>query len=221
MPTLAEQQLPAAAFAAMCEELRALAQRPTLEQVRDIMVRYGVTSPAAKDGKPSLMAAKAVVDGPFARHIARLNAARESREALCAAAGAGKHPLDALEEALVIELQDLFVGGDDGKVDVQYLVNQVTKLRAAISMRTDAARKETDLERRLRESAKKIEATDAALRLRDEQIGKLERERAEWEDKRRQLAEQAAALRDMKPDNDDEMRAKVVDLIDRAVGLTR
>ncbi|ACB76692.1 hypothetical protein [Opitutus terrae] len=165
MPTLAEQQLSAEKFAAFCSELRALAAKPTLVQVQAVLVRYGVTSPTSKSGKPSPMAAKAVLDGPFARYVARVNAGRETREALCAAAGAGVHPLDAIEEAMVIELQDQLVGAKDGEVDVKYIVDQLTKLRASISMRENSRRQQQDLERKLTDSEARRATAERAVRV--------------------------------------------------------
>jgi len=41
----------------------------------------------------------------------------------------------------------------------------------------------------LRESVKKIEVADSQLKMRDEQIAKLERDRAEWERKRIEMQE--------------------------------
>lgn len=191
MPTLAEQQLPAAKFSALCEELRAIAERPTLAQVRAVLVRYGVTSPTARDGKPSPMSAKAVLDGPFARYVARLNAGRETREALCSAAGAGVHPLDALEEAMVLELQDHLTGAEAGGVDVKWVIDQLTKLRASISMRENSRRQQADLERKQRETESKLALAEQRERLFQEQIAKLQADAAE---RAEQAAQAKAAL---------------------------
>lgn len=176
-------QLSGEAFDAFMEDLRALSARPTLDQIVKVMVAHGIESPTAKDGTPSLMAAKTVREGPFARYLEKLNAGRQMREALVNAANEGQHPLDAIEEAMVIELQDHLTEADEG-IDVKFVIGQVMKLRASISMRKDSERKHADLERKLRESEKKIEVADSQLRMRDEQIGKLERDRAEWEETR-------------------------------------
>lgn len=182
MPTLAERQLTPDKFAAMCDELRGLAETPLIEEVREVLVRYGVTSPTSKDGKPSLMAARALRDGPFKRYVERLNAGRETREALCAAAGAGVHPLDAIEEAMVIELQDHLAEAET--LDVKWVVSQLVKLRTSITMREDTRRKQADLERKQRETTAKLELAEARERLYAEQIARFEREKADWEKKR-------------------------------------
>jgi predicted RNA-binding protein with RPS1 domain len=187
MPTIAEQQLPAEKFSAMCEDLRAIAARPTLAQVREVLVRYGVTSPKARDGKPSAMAAKAVLDGPFARYVARLNAGRETREALCAAAGAGVHPLDAIEEAMVLELQDAIVGADGGEIDVKWIVDRLSQLRSSISMRENSRRQQADLERKQKETEAKLALAEQREALFREQIEKLQADREERERKKQEL----------------------------------
>jgi hypothetical protein len=189
------EQLPGPKFAELLAELRALAGKPTLKQIADVMVRYGVTSPTAKDGRPSPMAAKTLRDGPFKRYLERLNSGRETREALCAAAGAGVHPLDAIEEAMVIELQDHLTGAESGEVDIKFVVDQLTKLRASISMREDSHRKQTDLERKQRETASKLELAEKQLVLRDEQIAKLQ---ADAKDRTERAAQAKAALTGIK-----------------------
>ncbi|MBI3885916.1 MAG: hypothetical protein HY302_09345 [Opitutae bacterium] len=154
------QKLSGPKFDAMLEELRALSARPTLAQIAGVMVRYGVTSPTAKNGQPSIMAAKTLRDGPFKRYVERLNAGRETREALCSAAGAGVHPLDAIEEAMVLELQDHLIGAEGGEIDIKFVIDQLTKLRTAISMRENSRRQQTDLERKLADSESKRIATE-------------------------------------------------------------
>src|SRR5690606_6217132 len=94
---------------------------------------------------------------------------------------------DAIEEAMVIELQDHLTAADGGAVDVKFVVGQLIKLRTSISMREDARRKQVDLERRLRETEAKLSLAEQQERLRAEQVAKLQREKAAWE------AKQAAA----------------------------
>jgi len=181
-------QLSGPAFAAFLDALHALSARPTLEQIQSVMVAHGVQSPTAKGGMPSLMAAKTVREGPYARYLEKIESGKQMREALVNAANDGHHPLDAIEEAMVIELQDHLTEAEEG-VDVKFVIGQVMKLRASISMRKDSDRKQADLERKLRESVKKIEVADSQLKMRDEQIAKLERDRAEWERKRIEMQE--------------------------------
>jgi len=174
MPSLAEQ-LPGPQFEALLAELRQISAKPTLEQIRDVMIRYGITSPTAKDGLPSNMAAKTLRDGPFDRYIKRLEAGREAREKLCAAAGAGKHPVDAMEEMVAIELQDHFTSGS--AIDIEWVTKQLLKLRTSISMREESHRKQS-------ETDAKLEIAEQRVKLLGEQVAKFEREKADWEKKR-------------------------------------
>lgn len=208
-------------FETMLEELRALSAKPTLEQIADVMVRYGVTSPKAKDGKPSKMAATTLRDGPFKRYLERLNAGRETREALCAAAGAGVHPLDAIEEAITLELQDHLVGAEGGEVDIKFVIGQVEKLRSSISMRENSRRQQADLERKQSETEKKLEVADQQIALRDEQIAKLKLERQENERKFAQIAAQVDRAANAPAASADEVRAAAVAEIDRIMGLKK
>ncbi len=163
-------------FEAFCRELQELpAKSRTLEGIAKLFEeRTGL--------KASVMAAKSFVDGPFARHLEKLNRGRETREALVSAAGAGVHPLDAIEEATVLELQDHLTNAEGGAIDVNFLSSQLVKLRTSISMREESKRKERDLERKISESEKKLALADQQMKLRDEQIAKLQdqaNERAE------------------------------------------
>jgi hypothetical protein len=165
-------------FEAFCRELQELpAKQRTLEGIATLFEqRTGI--------RASVMAAKSFKDGPFSRYLERLNSGRETREALCAAAGAGVHPLDAIEEAAVIELQDHLTGAEGGDVDVQWIISQLVKLRMSISMREETRRKAEDLERKQRETTAKLEIAEQQMKLRDEQIARLQREKEDWEQKK-------------------------------------
>lgn len=163
-------------FEKMLAELRQLSAEPTLDQIKEVMVRHGIKSPTAKDGLPSRMAAATLRDGPFQRYLERLNAGREAREQLCAAAGAGKHALDAIEEMMVIELQDHLTNAQGGVIDIKFVVDQLTKLRVSISMREDSQRKQTDLERKLRETEARIQTSEQSRLLAEQRVKKLEAE---------------------------------------------
>lgn len=143
MPTKIESELTHEQFAQFCERLLGLpGKRRTLAGVQALAREYGISV--------SPMGAKSFKDGPFARYLQKLEKARASSEALVAAAGAGTHPLDAVEDAMVLELQDAITTGD--QVDVKWVVSQLTKLRLSISMREEARRKQTDLTRKLQDS---------------------------------------------------------------------
>lgn len=143
MPTKIESELTHEQFAQFCERLLGLpGKRRTLAGVQALAREYGISV--------SPMGAKSFKDGPFARYLQKLEKARAGTEALVAAAGAGIHPLDALEEAMVLELQDAVTSGE--KIDVQWVVQQLSKLRLSVSRRESARQKETDLTRKLQDS---------------------------------------------------------------------
>lgn len=166
-------------FEAFCQELMALPKKErTLEGIAALFqARTGVYA--------SPNAAKSFKAGPFARYIEKLHHGRETREALCAAAGTGVHPLDALEEAAVIELQDHLTESET--IDVDWLGKQLLKLRTSISMRESERRKDENLARLQSETEKKLEVADKQLRLRDEQIAKFAREKADWQSRQEKI----------------------------------
>jgi chromosome segregation ATPase len=206
MPTKIEASLTHAQFEEFCQKLLELPGKArTLAGVQSLASEYGITV--------SPMGAKAFKDGPFARHLEKLNRGRETREALVAAAGAGVHPLDALEEATVMELQDHLTEAET--IDVNFLSSQLVKLRTSISMREDTKRKDRDFDRKLRETEKKLEIAA-------EQLAKLQREKTEWEEERakiRATAEAAGAAINKPKASPDEIRAQTVALIDEIMGI--
>lgn len=169
MPTKIESELTHEQFAQFCERLLGLpGKRRTLAGVQALAREYGISV--------SPMGAKAFKDGPFSRYLQKLEKARASSEALVAAAGAGIHPLDALEDAMVLELQDAITTGD--RVDVKWVVAQLTKLRASLTARENSRRQQADLERKLQDSESRRAATDKAIELANQRVAKLEREAA-------------------------------------------
>lgn len=186
MPALT-QQLSGPEFERMLADLHAISAEPTLEQIRAVMVRYGIKSPSAKDGTPSNGAATTLRDGPFKRYVERLHAGRDTREALCAAAGAGVHPLDAIEEAMVIELQDHLIAPEGGAIDIKFVIGQLVKLRMAISMREESHRKQADLERKQKETEAKLELAEQREELLKQQIALFQRKQTDWEEQRAKL----------------------------------
>jgi predicted RNA-binding protein with RPS1 domain len=194
MATLVEQQLSDAQLKDFCERVRTTpgaAKSPTILQ--RLMVEAGVISPESADGKPSKMAATAFRDGPLAKYIERIERSREISQALVDAAKGGAHGLDAIEEAMVIELQDHLAQAEE--VDLKFLTGQLLKLRMSISMREESRRKQTDLERKQRETEAKLELAEKREALYAEQIAKLTAER---EERVRKNAEAKAALTEAK-----------------------
>jgi hypothetical protein len=148
MPTAIENALTEEQLTAFCKELRDLpGKERSFRGIQAVAKRWGITI--------SHEAAGTFKKGPYARHLEKLNRSRETREALCSAVGAGAHPLDAMEEALVLELQDHLTESETP--DVKFIVGQLLKLRQAISMREDTKRKGF-------ESEKKIEIADVRIR---------------------------------------------------------
>ncbi len=194
MANLVEQQLSDAQIKDFCERVRTTpgaAKSPTI--IQRLMIEAGVISPTAEDGKPSKEAATSFRDGTLKRYLERIDRATEITNALVKSAGAGGDRLTALEEVILIELQDHIAQAET--VDINFLTTQVMKLRTSISMRKKDERDREDLDRRQRETAAKLELAEKREALFTEQIAKLERERAEWEEKK---AAAKAALTEVK-----------------------
>lgn len=182
MANLVEQQLSDAQIQDFCERVRntpGAAKSPAI--IQRLMIEAGVISPNAEDGKPSKMAATAFRDGTLKRYLERIDRSREITNALVQSAGAGGDRLTALEEVILIELQDHIAQAPE--VDINFLTTQVMKLRTSISMRKKDERDREDLDRKQRETAAKLELAEKREALFTEQIAKLERERAKAEAK--------------------------------------
>lgn len=173
MPGKIENTLSVEQLDAFLAELRGLSAKPTLAQIQEAAKRYGV--------EVSLMGAKTFRDNTFAGHLARLSNGREkAAQILAAVREGGAHPLDAVEEAAAADLLDAYTSGED--VDTGAIVKIALQLRASLEQRKDRDRQDADLARKLRETESKIQLADSQLKLRDQQIAKLEdaaRERAE------------------------------------------
>jgi hypothetical protein len=175
MPTKIEKELTEAQKTEFCARLYALTGKDReLAGIQRLAADYGITI--------SHMSASRFRDGPYRRYLEKLERGRDTADALVAAVRGGSHPLDAIEEATVLELQDHLTSGE--KIDIEWVVKQLVKLRTSISMRDESRRKQADLERRLAESEKKIEIANAQLRLANERSEKHERERLVWEETR-------------------------------------
>lgn len=158
MAGLIESKLSDAEFTKFCDELLALqGAGRTLKAIQDLARSHGIEG--------SRMAASTFRDGPLARYRAKLENGRATREALCAAAGAGQEPLAAIEAAMVLELEDYI--GNAEKLDLNWVTNQLVKLRGSISQRESQRQMELDLKRKLAdsESARHVGAERLALLL--------------------------------------------------------
>lgn len=162
-------------FEAFCEELRRLpAKERTLDDISALFgARTGIYA--------SIEAARSFKRGPYARYLEKLQKGRDARESLCTAVGAGQHPVDAMEDMVAIELQDHFENPEGGQINIEWVISQLTKLRASISMRENSRRQQADLERKQKETAAKLEIAEQREKLLREQVGALERAKADWE----------------------------------------
>jgi hypothetical protein len=164
VPTKIEKELSEAQKTEFFERLYALpGSSRTLAGIQELAAEYGITI--------SPMAASRFRAGPYRRYLEKLERGRDTADALVAAVRGGAHPLDAIEEATVLELQDHLTSGD--AINIEWVTKQLLNLRTSISMREESRRKQADLERKLRESEKKIEAADSHLRLANERIDAL------------------------------------------------
>lgn len=200
-------------FEAFCQELQALPEKErTLKGIAAFFEkRTGIVA--------SHEAARTFKEGPWSRYLERINAGREAREQLCAAAGAGKHPVDAMEDMVAIELQDHLLAPEGGQINVEWVVKQLATLRASISMRENSRRQQLDLERKQRESEAKLALAEQREKLLLEQVNVLEREREKWERAQKKIAEASEQLRSAKSEDADAIRTKVVDMLDEVMGI--
>lgn len=177
MPNKFESELTHAQLAAFLEECKAIAAKPTLVQIQAAAKRYGLDV--------SLMSAKNFRDTTFSAHLSRLAAGREkSAQILNAVREGGAHPLDAVEESAAADLLDAYTSGEE--VDTAAIVKIALQLRASIAQRKDGERADKDFARKLSETTAKLQLAEQQLKLRDQQIAKLEtdlKERAERAEK--------------------------------------
>jgi hypothetical protein len=174
MPGKIEGSLSHAQLSAFLEELKAISARPTLAAIQASAKRYGVDV--------SIMGAKTFRDHTFQAHLDRLAAGREkSAQILQAVREGGAHPLDAVEEAASADLLDAYTSGNE--VDVAGIVKVALQLRASIEQRKDRHRADADLARKTRETEAKLSLAEQQVKLRDEQISKLQAQAAERAEK--------------------------------------
>lgn len=212
MPTLVEQALSDEQLKAFCERVRTTpgaARSPTI--IQRLMEEAGIIG--------SKMAASAFRDGPLAKYIERIERSRDITAALVDAAKGGVHGLDAVEEALVIELQDHLAQADE--IDLKFLTGQLLKLRTSISLREESRRKQADLERKQRETEARLDLAEKREALLQEQIAKLTVAREEWEGKRRAVAEALDRAKHAPAASADQVRAAAVAEIDKLMGIAR
>lgn len=175
MPSKIENSLPHEQLLQLIEELRALSGKPTLKQIQEAAKKHGV--------EVSLMGAKTFRDNSFEAHLQRLRRGKEMAEAITTAVRDGNgSALDAAEEIAAQELLDALTDVDaDGRPNIAAASKVIVNLRLAASSRQDTARK--------------IQETEAKLRIAEEQVKKLEGQREERDRKKAELLEKVAAAK--------------------------
>lgn len=149
----------------------------------------------------SLMAARSFKQTAFQDYLDELKAKREMAESVSLVAKEGLDLSAAAASALAAKVFDASINLDPSAIGTE----QGNNVSLAVA-RLQAGRR----------GDKKLEAD---LRLRDEQIQKLERDRTEWEEKRIQITAQVERAKNAPAATADEVRAAAVAEIDRIMGL--
>lgn len=149
----------------------------------------------------SLMAARSFKQTAFADYLDELKSKREMAESVSLVAKEGLDLTAAAASALAAKVFDASINLDPAAIGTE----QGNNVSLAVA-RLQAGRR----------GDKKLEAD---LRLRDEQVQKLERERTEWEEQRRQVAAQLERVQAAPAATADEVRAAAVAEIDRIMGI--
>lgn len=153
----------------------------------------------------SLMSAKAFREGDaWQEYLDELRRKREMAESVSAVAQSGLSLSDAAASVLSQKIFDQALrldGAAEGGLE------ETNSLSLSLS--------------RLRLGDQRAKKLEADLKLRDEQIAKLERERAEWEQKREAVAAAIDRAKKAPAATADQVRAAAVAEIDKLMGITR
>ncbi len=194
MPTKAEQELSPAKVRELCEKLFRTPGGRTLRVIREEVKKAGV------DLNPT-SGATAFRDGPFKQYLDELKAASELAENVSAVAKQGIGMSDGAASAFAAKVFDAArhttvedIGTEKGNM----VSLAISRLRAGDR------------------NAKKLEAD---LKLRDEQVAGLQRERTEWEEQRAKIEAVTEKVRTATPATIDEVRAAAVVEIDGIMGI--
>lgn len=166
---------------------------PELKDIQAVAAARGITV--------SLMGASTFRRTTWEEHIGKIERARELANQVAAlkATGAGTTLADAANVLIGQEVFNLAQGVNDAE-GLEILSRITTRLT------------------RLQHFATKLESD---LSLRDEQIGKLQREKSAWEEQRAKVAALTEQVRNAPAATADEIRAKVVAELDRVMGITK
>lgn len=196
MPTIIEQKLSEEQLEKFLAELHATPGTRTLRVIQDLAATYGI--------KISGMAASSFRDGPLDDYLTGLKAKSERAQRIAAYAREGVSMTEAASIRLQESVFDKLMSGD---------VDDLTaEERNVYSLIIERARLGDQ------RAAKLV----ADLRLRDEQLEKFRREKAEWEEERAKIRAAASALQkttDKPKASPDEIRSQAVALIDEVMGI--
>ena len=194
MPNKVESSLSLAELQALLAELAALSAAPTLKQIQEAAERRGV--------RISLMGAASFRDKNFEAKLEEIRQKKAASELIAEAASSGASQSDAAAALLNQQMLDrLMSGGAFDSEEFAQTVLNVSRLRAGD------------------QAGKKLRAD---LAIRDEQLEKFRREKAEWEEERAKIRAAAANLQkttDKPKASPDEIRSQAVALIDEVMGI--
>lgn len=198
MPTKIEQSLSEEQLEKFLAELNATPGTRTLRIIQDCAARYGI--------KISLPSATAFRDGPLEDYLTTLKAKSERAQRVAAYAREGVSMTEAASIRLQESVFDKLMSGD-----VEDLTAEERNIYSLIIERARLGDQR---------GAKLV----ADLKLKDEQLEKLRREKTEWEEQRLKIkavteaAKSATAKANASPD---EIRARVVAELDQILGITK
>ncbi|MBI5689262.1 MAG: hypothetical protein HZC55_04135 [Verrucomicrobia bacterium] len=211
MPSKIESSLTPEQFWDFCtavSQLQGGRKGATLKAIQRLAAEWQI-------GYISENSAKSFRDGAFAEFLADLKADREMAAHLAGVAQAGLGLDEAAAKVLEKKLfkTALQLGDQVDPETADLMTRSVERIRTS---NRNARRLESDLQ----VAAKKIEVADRQLALRDEQIGRLQREKTEWEEQRRKVVAEIDRAKSAAPASADEVRAAAVAEIDRIMGIT-
>lgn len=177
-------------FFARCAQLKGT----KLKDIAALAEEFGV--------EISLMSARSFRQGRFAEYLEELKSKREMAESIAAVAQEGLDLTQAATSALAAKVLDAAVNLNAGEIGTE--VGNNVSLAVA----------------RLQAGDQRAKKLAADLRLREEQVAALERERTEWEEKRQQVVAQLDRAKNAPAASADEVRAAAVAEIDRIMGIT-
>lgn len=145
----------------------------------------------------SLMSAKSFRDGGFSEYLEDLKAKREMAESVTEVAKSGLSLSDAAASVLSQKIFDQALRLDGSAEDG---LEQSNTLSLALS---------------------RLRTGDQRAKLLEARLAEYEREKAEWEESRRKIAEQIDRAKNANPASADEIRAAAVAEIDKLMGLKK